>query len=68
MYGVIATTGTPRSVIEQLNREITRIVKARDVKEGFDPVGNDQEAFAQYLRAESIKWAKVVKQSGARVE
>jgi tripartite-type tricarboxylate transporter receptor subunit TctC len=73
MYGVIATAGTPRPVIEQLNREIARIVKAPDVKErleglGFDPIGNDQEAFAQYLRAESVKWAKVVKQSGARVE
>jgi tripartite-type tricarboxylate transporter receptor subunit TctC len=73
MYGVIAPAGTPRVVIEQLNREIARIVKAPDVKErlerlGFDPVGNDPEAFGRYLRAESAKWGKVIKQSGARVE
>lgn len=73
MYGVIAPAGTPRPVIEQLNREIARIVHAPDVKErleglGFDPVASSVEAFAQYLRTESVKWAKVVRQSGARVE
>jgi len=73
MYGVIAPAGTPRAVIEQLNREIVRIVKDSDVKArleelGFDPVGNDTAAFARYLKSESEKWAEVVKQSGARVE
>lgn len=73
MYGVLAPAGTPRPVIEKLSREISRIVKAPDVKArleelGFDPVGSDTSAFAQYLRSESDKWAKVVKQSGARVE
>lgn len=73
MYGVIAAAGTPRPVIERLNREVARIVNTPEVKGrleglGFDPVGSGIEAFAQYLRAESVKWAKVVKQSGARVE
>lgn len=73
MYGVIATAGAPRQAIERLNREIARIVNAPDVKGrleglGFDPVGSGIETFAQYLRSESVKWAKVVKQSGARVE
>lgn len=73
MYGVIAPRGTPRAIVTQANREIVRIVHAPDVKEqltgqGFDPVGNTPDAFEKYLHSESAKWAKVVKQSGARVD
>lgn len=73
MYGVIAPRGTPRAIVTQVSREIARIVQASDAKErltsqGFDPVGNTPDAFDKYLRSESAKWAKVVKQSGARVD
>lgn len=73
MYGVIAPRGTPRAIVARVNREIARIVQAPDVRErltsqGFDPVGNTPDAFGKYLRSESAKWAKVVKQSGARVD
>jgi hypothetical protein len=48
----------------QLNGEIVRIVSAPELKErlatlGLDPVGSTPEAFAQQLRAEEEKWAKV---------
>ena len=73
MYGVVATAGTPRAVIEKLNREIVRIVQAPDMKErlisqGYDPIGNSPEEFAAYLRSEFVKWQKVVKQTGIRVD
>ena len=50
-----------------------RILKLPDVRERFDglgiePVGDTPEQFAQYIRSELAKYAKVVKQSGARVE
>jgi len=73
MYGVVATGGTPKAVVDYLNREISSIVHTPDVKvrlesQGYDPVGNTVAAFSSYLRVESAKWAKVVRESGARVE
>ena len=73
MYGVVATAGTPRTVIEKLNREIVRIVRAPDMKErlisqGYDPIGNSPEEFAAYLRTEFLKWQKVVRQAGLRAD
>lgn len=73
MYAVVAPRGTPRATVDRISREIARIVQAPDVKErltgqGFDPVGMTPAAFEKYLRTEFGKWAKVVKQSGARVD
>jgi tripartite-type tricarboxylate transporter receptor subunit TctC len=70
---VIGTTGTPEAAVAWLNREISRIVKAPEVKhrlesQGYDPVGSSVAAFSAYLASEARKWAKVVKDSGARVE
>lgn len=73
MSGVVAPRGTPRSIVDKLNREIVRIVHTPDMKEqltvqGFDPVGHTPDEFARYLRAEVAKWAKVVKETGLRAE
>lgn len=73
MSGIVATGGTPRSVVDKLNREIARIVRTPDMKErltvqGFDPVGDTPDEFARYLRAEIGKWAKVIKESGIRAD
>jgi tripartite-type tricarboxylate transporter receptor subunit TctC len=73
MSGVVTPRGTPRAVVDKLNREIVRIVHAPGMKEqlivqGFDPVGNTPDEFARYLRAEVVKWAKVIKETGLRAE
>jgi tripartite-type tricarboxylate transporter receptor subunit TctC len=73
MYGVLTTGGTPRVVVERLNREIARTVRMPDVVErltsqGYELVGDTPEHFAAYLRTELEKWTKVVKVSGLRVE
>ncbi len=73
MSGVVAPRGTPRSIVDKLNREIVRIVYMPDMKDqlivqGFDPVGDTPDEFARYLRAEVAKWAKVVKVTGLRAE
>jgi tripartite-type tricarboxylate transporter receptor subunit TctC len=70
-HGVLAPTGTPKEIVQQLSGELIRILQAPDVREklvsqGFDPVGDTPEQFAAFLRAEIAKWAKVVKASGAR--
>jgi tripartite-type tricarboxylate transporter receptor subunit TctC len=48
-------------------------VQAADVKQrlsddGLVPVGNSREQFAAYIKSELVKWAKVIKQSGARID
>ena len=68
-----APMGTPKAYVTKLNRAITAIVAQPDTKErlavlGFDPVGNTPEQFTEYIKVEVTKWAKVIKDSGARVD
>ena len=72
-YGVLAPAGTPKAIVARLNAEILRVLKIPEVKErlenvGFEIVGGTPEAFAQYIRSEIEKWARVVKASGIKAE
>ena len=60
-------------VINIINQAIVRILRAEDVKarlkeECADPVGSTPEAFGAYIKTETVKWAKVIKVSGAKPE
>ncbi len=71
--GVAVPAGTPRGIVETLQREIARYVaipetKVRFAEIGAEPVGGTPEAFAEFIRSETVKWAKVIRQSGARVD
>ena len=71
--GFFAPTGTPKPIIVKLNAEIAKVIAMPDVKErlavlGFDPVQNNVDQFTTYIREEVTKWAKVIKDSGARVD
>lgn len=71
--GVVVPTGTPRAVIERLHREIASILKEPEVvafmtKVYLDPIGDTPAEFAQYLKSEAAKWAKLVKSAGIRAD
>jgi tripartite-type tricarboxylate transporter receptor subunit TctC len=71
--GVFAPAGTPPEIIRRLNTEIVKILKLPDVSEklvglGAEPVGNTSEEFTALVKAEVVKWADVVKKSGAKVD
>ncbi|MBI4191888.1 MAG: tripartite tricarboxylate transporter substrate binding protein [Betaproteobacteria bacterium] len=71
--GVVAPAGTPRVAISRLHDEITRILSAAEVRErllaqGAEPLTNTPEQFAAHIKSEIVKWAKVIKASGARAE
>ena len=72
-HGVVLPAGAPAEVIAKLNREIVAILHLPDVVErlsaqGAEPVGSTPEEFAAYIRSETAKWAKVVRESGAKAE
>lgn len=72
-FGVLVPAGTPDTVVSRLSSELVKIIQLRGLSEQLDrqgsiPVGSTPQQFAAYLREEVQKWAKVVKQSGARVE
>jgi tripartite-type tricarboxylate transporter receptor subunit TctC len=72
-YGVWAPAGTPAPIVQRIAQEIAAIVRLPDVRQQFlalgaEPVGNMPEEFNAFTRSELAKWARVVKQSGARVD
>jgi tripartite-type tricarboxylate transporter receptor subunit TctC len=72
-YGVLAPAGTPAEVLNVLNAHVVKIMEGADMKQrmtdsGNVAVGSTREAFAAHLKRELDKWAKVIKQSGARVD
>jgi len=72
-YAVLTTAGTPRTVINQLSREIARIVRLPEIKEmffkqGYQTMSATPEEAAQHIKEEFAKWGLVVKASGMRIE
>ena len=72
-FGVFAPAGTPRPVVDQISREIARIVDLSDIKKQFLNQGEQgkpstPEDFTRFIRAEIEKYSKVVKLAGIRVE
>ena len=71
--GLMAPAATPRPILEKLNVEINKVVSAPEVKlawakQGAVPMGMAIEQFDKFLREDIVKWAKVVKLSGAKVD
>jgi tripartite-type tricarboxylate transporter receptor subunit TctC len=71
--GLLAPAGTPRAVLARLSEETMRRMQAPDVREllgkqGFDVVAGTPAQFRQWIGAESAKWARVIKASGATAD
>ncbi len=70
-YGILATAGTPKPVVERLNAEIRKIVATPEIRDalagqGAEPVTDTPDEFAAIVRADVVKWAKIVKATGAK--
>lgn len=68
-FGFAAPAGVPQPIIDKLNAEIVKTLHSADVKEkftaqGVDVIGSTPAQFAAYLRDQSAKWAKVVRDAG----
>ena len=72
-WGFMAPAGTPKEIIAKWNAEVTRILNSPEIKaffaqQGAEPAPDSPEQFAALIRSEISKYAKIVKQSGAKVD
>ena len=73
MYGLVAPAGTPRDVIDRLNAAAVKGANNKEFRErletlGYDIISGSPEDMTELLKAESARWAPVIKASGARVD
>jgi len=72
-YGALGPAGLPRPILTTLNREITEAIAQPDMRErfvaqGIDLQSNTPEQFAALIKSELVKWRKVVRDAGAKVD
>jgi tripartite-type tricarboxylate transporter receptor subunit TctC len=72
-YGIFAPAGTPPAIVSKLSEEIRKAlaqpeVRANYIAQGVDAAGNTPEQFAAFMREESAKWGKVVKEANIKLE
>lgn len=71
--GIFVPTRTPSAIVQKLNEAVNRAIQSPDVRErmtaqAFDIVGGSQKESATYVKAEITKWAKVVRETGAKAD
>ncbi|OGA52364.1 MAG: hypothetical protein A3F74_08080 [Betaproteobacteria bacterium RIFCSPLOWO2_12_FULL_62_58] len=72
-FGIFVPAGASKEIVARLNGEIVKIVRLPDIRErmtslGADVVGSTPEQFAAFQKTDTAKWARVVKESGAKIE
>ena len=72
-YGVLGPARLPKPIVTRLHDEIVKILRQPDIaqrigEDGAQTVGNTPEEFRQFMLADLAKWAKLVKESGAKLD
>jgi tripartite-type tricarboxylate transporter receptor subunit TctC len=72
-YGLVAPAGTPRGIIERLNKELNAALGSDEVKqrlatEGADALSGTPEAYAADIDKEETKWGALVRKLGLKIE
>ena len=71
-YAILAAAGTPAPIVQRLNAEFIKAMRAPEAREkieaaGYDIVGSTPEQLDAFIKSEIVRWAKVVKDSGATI-
>jgi tripartite-type tricarboxylate transporter receptor subunit TctC len=72
-FGLLGPAGMPEAVVKKINADVNEIVHDKDVQakfaaEGAEPYTTTPQEFSHVLQADIVKWAQVVKASGARID
>lgn len=72
-FGLFAPAGTPTEIVDKIQVEVAKILKMPAIRQRFEslgatPSGMTSAEFKKFMAAEGVKWAEVVKQSGARID
>jgi tripartite-type tricarboxylate transporter receptor subunit TctC len=72
-FGWLAPAGTPRAIVERLNREMVKILQQPDMKDrlvglGADPAPGTPQEFGAFIRSEHDKWAQVIRRAGIKLD
>jgi tripartite-type tricarboxylate transporter receptor subunit TctC len=71
--GIFAPKGTPLEIVARLHAELAKLLRAPEVKEqlaalGAEPIGDTPDQFAAFLKADTARWGKIIKEKGIRPE
>jgi len=72
-FAIYAPAKTPKEIVAKLNAEINRAlnqpnVKSEFTRQGFDVDNKTPEEFTRYMTEETVKWTKLIKAAGIRVD
>ena len=72
-YGILTASATPRDIVTRLNSELGKALGSADLKErlaaaGIEPMHNTPDQFAAYIKSETVRFAKVIKEAGIKPE
>jgi len=72
-YGILAPAGTPREIVNRLNSEIHKALASPDLiqrlaNSGVEPLINTPEQFADFIKSEIVRYAKVIKDAGIKIQ
>jgi tripartite-type tricarboxylate transporter receptor subunit TctC len=72
-FGLVAPAGTPRDIVKKINQDVTKVISDRAFAEkylaaqGLEPIIGTPEQFSAFIRAETVKWGKVVKDANIKI-
>ena len=72
-FGIMAPAGLPKPVADKLQSELVKVLRSPEMRQAiraqfFEPYTSSSEEFLKVIRSDGAKWAKIVKESGARVD
>ena len=72
-YGIVGPARMPKPLVTRLHAEFVKVLRTKEIsdriaEDGAEPVGNTPEEFRKYMNADVVKWAKLVKESGAKLD
>jgi tripartite-type tricarboxylate transporter receptor subunit TctC len=73
-FGLFATAGTPRDIVDKINAEVVKLLADPQFREKFlapqmfEPMASSPEAFVDYIKAQTNKWAKVIREQKLSID